>query len=261
MVEWNAGDYFKQSSLQEAMAAEVLSRLVLRGDEHVLDIGCGDGKITAQIADRVPQGSVLGVDPSQNMISFARDHFTGAKPNLRFEIADALSLGFDGEFDLIVSFNALHWVVDQGAALRSIAAALAPGGRAELRFVGKGARKSLEGVIDDERHSSPFDRYFQGFATPFVHFTCEQYQELAEANGLKVTRICLFEGAWDFKSRAAFVAFCRATFVAWTRQLPENLHDPFITQVLDRYIQMAADTPQEADTFKYYQLEVTLTLP
>ena len=69
MAEWNAGDYNQHSSLQVAMAQERLDSLVLKGTERILDVGCGDGKRTVQIAARVPGGSVLGVDPSEPMIA------------------------------------------------------------------------------------------------------------------------------------------------------------------------------------------------
>ena len=88
MTEWLAGDYYRQSSLQQAMAEEQLRTLTLQGSERILDVGCGDGKISAAIAERVPAGSVLGVDPSHDMIAFASSHFAAAgHANLRFEVA------------------------------------------------------------------------------------------------------------------------------------------------------------------------------
>ncbi len=121
MTEWNAAEYYRRSSLQEAMAQEVLALLDLKGSERILDVGCGDGKITAEIASRSPKGSVVGVDPSRDMIGFAQSHFgAGTRPNLRFEVADARWLPFKNEFDLVVSFNALHWIPEQDAALTSI---------------------------------------------------------------------------------------------------------------------------------------------
>jgi trans-aconitate 2-methyltransferase len=75
MTEWHASDYYRQSGLQQAMAEEQLDRLTLGGAERILDVGCGDGKITAEIAARVPRGSVLGVDPSRDMIAFASNRF------------------------------------------------------------------------------------------------------------------------------------------------------------------------------------------
>jgi trans-aconitate 2-methyltransferase len=97
------------------MAQEVLSQLNLKGTERVLDVGCGNGKVTAEIASHLPQGAVLGVDSSADMIAFALSHFGPAlRPNLRFQTADARRLPFREEFDLVVSFNALHWIREQG---------------------------------------------------------------------------------------------------------------------------------------------------
>src|SRR5437867_10901039 len=75
MTEWDAAEYSRRSSLQEAMAQEVLALLDLKGSERILDVGCGDGKITAQIAARASNGSVVGVDPSRDMSSFAQGDF------------------------------------------------------------------------------------------------------------------------------------------------------------------------------------------
>src|SRR5262245_13013013 len=124
MSEWNASDYHRHSSLQEAMAAEQLARLTLRGDERVLDVGCGDGKVTATIVERGARGSVLGVDPRGDRIAFAMDRFGATtNPNLAFTVGDARSLKYRDEFDLVISFNALHWVHEAEAALACIRAA------------------------------------------------------------------------------------------------------------------------------------------
>jgi len=149
MTEWDAAEYSRRSSLQEAMAQEVLALLDLNGSERILDVGCGDGKITAEIASRAAKGSVMGVDPSRDMISFAQGHFGPTTlPNLRFAVADARHLPFKDEFDLVASFNALHWIPDQQAALSSIRSTLISDGKAQLRLVSKGSRKSLENVCD-----------------------------------------------------------------------------------------------------------------
>jgi trans-aconitate 2-methyltransferase len=236
------------------MAEEQLARLTLAGDERVLDVGCGDGKITAEIAARVPRGSVLGVDPSHDMIAFASSRF--GESNLRFEVADARRLPYRDEFDLVVSFNALHWVPEQDAALASIRATLKPGGRALLRMVPNGRRESLEDVIEEVRQRPRWAGRFTGFRRPYVHFTPDEYRALAERAGLRVARLHVDDKAWDFRTREAFVAFCRATFVEWTRCLPEAEWDAFIADVLDRYETVAAGSPQDANTFKFYQMEV-----
>jgi trans-aconitate 2-methyltransferase len=263
MTEWHASDYARQSTLQHAMAQEQLALLALEGTERVLDVGCGDGKITAEIAARLPRGSALGVDPSQDMIEFASSHFSPrlappAHANLRFAVADVRRLPYRHEFDLVVSFNALHWVPEQEAALASLHAVLKPGGRALLRFVPQGQRKSLEDVIEEVRQRPRWAKCFEGFVKPYVHPTPEDYRLLALRCGFQVQRLDVKDKAWDFKTRDAFVAFGLATFVEWTRCIPQSEWPTFICEVLDLYETFAADGPQDANTFKFYQLELLL---
>lgn len=259
MTEWDAADYARISGLQETMAKEVLALLDLKGTEHILDIGCGNGKVTAEIANRVPDGSVVGVDSSQEMVAFASSNYSpAAHPNLRFEVADARQLPYRHEFDLVVSFNALHWVTEQEKALRSIRLAMKPDGHAQLRLVPKGERKSLEDVLEDTRSSPGWTRYFQEFHDPYLHLTPEEYGEVAERMGLQVVQVHTAAKEWDFKSRSAFFAFGSVTFVEWTRFLPEDQVPDFIEDVLDHYRSVAADRPGEENTFKFYQMDIAL---
>ncbi|GIH03859.1 hypothetical protein Rhe02_19260 [Rhizocola hellebori] len=127
MADWDGAGYAHISELQRAMATASLESVTVAGTERVLDVGCGDGYVTRLIASRLPNGSVLGVDPSPRMIEVARtsdDRLT----NVAFQVGDVSTMGFGPEFDLVVSFNALHWVTDQEAAYRNIAAALKPTG-------------------------------------------------------------------------------------------------------------------------------------
>ncbi len=259
MTEWDAAGYAKRSELQGAMADEVLALLALQGSERVLDIGCGDGRITAEIAARLPRGSVLGVDRSHDMVSFASSHFgPDVRPNVRFQVADAGNLPFREEFDLVVSFNALHWLPDQDKPLRSIRLAMKSDGLAQLRLVPAGARKSLEDVLEQTRLSSRWMRYFREFHDPYLHLTPEHYGVVAERNGLHVRGIHTAAKAWDFKTRSAFFDFASVTFIEWTRLLPDSEKPAFVTDVLDRYRPVAADKPGEENTFRFYQMDVTL---
>jgi trans-aconitate 2-methyltransferase len=259
MTEWDAAEYSRRSSLQEVMAQEVLALLDLKGSERILDVGCGDGKITAEIAARVPRGSVVGVDPSRDMISFAQSHYGRVtNGNLRFQIGDARSLSFQAEFDLVVSFNALHWIPEQNAALSSIRSALLPGGKAQLRLVPAGTRESLEDVVEETRQTSRWNTYFQDFHDPYLHLTPEQYAAAAERNGFRVLHQSMKDQTWDFGSRAAFAAFSAVGCVAWTDRLPATERADFINDVLDRYRAIAADGSEEGHTFKFYQMDISL---
>ena len=260
MTEWNAPGYARIAALQEAMADEVLGLLTLKGTERVLDLGCGNGKVTAEIAARVPRGEVVGVDSSADMIAFASAHFPAtSRPNLRFETCDIRHLSLREEFDLVVSFNALHWIPDQQNALVAIRSAMTPEALAQLRLVPAGKRKSLENVIEETRLSARWIRYFQNFHDPYLHLTPDEYAALAEHNGLRVRRLHTSDKAWDFKSRAAFEAFGSVTFVEWTKFLPESERIAFVNDVLDHYQKVAAEHSGEENTFKFYQMDIALS--
>jgi trans-aconitate methyltransferase len=259
VTEWDAQAYQRVSALQRWLGEKSLARLPLHGDERVLDVGCGNGAITRALAGRLPGGSVLGVDASHDMIAFAQRTLPASDQNtVAFRIADAAELPFEREFDLVVSFNCLHWVHDQAAALRGIARALKPSGAAHLRFVSQGERRSLEDVIEETRRSEPWAASFGGFRTPFVHPTPEAYRNLVADSGLRGEGLDVQQEAWDFESRAAFSDFARATFVEWTRLLPPDRCDAFIADVLDRYARLGS--PAQANVFTFYQLVAELRL-
>jgi trans-aconitate 2-methyltransferase len=143
-------------------------------------------------------------------------------------------------------------------ALESIGAALKPSARAILRFVSKGRRKSLEDVIEDVRRRPRWAEQFAGFRKPYIHFTPEDYRALAEGCGFRVLELRVKDKAWDFKSREGFLAFARATFVEWTRCLPESEWEAFIVEVLEEYRAAVSENDEDANTFKFYQMEVVL---
>ena len=136
---WDPADYAKHSQGQERWAKELLSLLALEPQESVLDIGCGDGRITAEIAGMVPAGYVIGVDLSREMVEHASEHYPADKfPNLKFQQADAAALPFVSEFDVVYSSAALHWTRDHQSVLRGIARSLKAPGRCVLQMGGKG---------------------------------------------------------------------------------------------------------------------------
>jgi trans-aconitate 2-methyltransferase len=251
MTDWNASEYTRTAMLQESMAAEVLALLDLKGTEGVLDLGCGNGKVTAEIAARVSHGEVVGVDAAADMIAFATRNFL--RPNLQFEVRDIRQIEFREEFDLIVSFNALHWIPQQGEALRAIRNAMKPAATAQLRLVPDGERKSLEMVLEDTRKSARWAGYFEDFRDPYLHIQPDDYAALADRCGLEVNSLNVTDRSWDFQSRAGFEAFGAVTFVEWSKRVPEDQKLEFVREVLDRYAQIGGDD----HTFRFYQMDVT----
>ena len=131
---WNANDYAKHSSAQLKWAMELIEKMPLTGTESLLDLGCGDGKITALLAKKLAHGRVLGIDASETMISNAESTFLQAEhPNLSFKKMAASFLTFQEEFDLVFSNSALHWIKDHGPLLKGIRRALKPNGTTSVR--------------------------------------------------------------------------------------------------------------------------------
>jgi len=262
MTEWDAAQYDRIAGLQEAMAREVLDRLTLAGAERILDVGSGDGKITAAVAARVPGGTVVGVDASREMVTFASQHFAPATVgNLCFRVADASRLTFRDEFDLVISFNALHWVHDQVGVLRGIRTALKPGGRARLRLVPAGPRRSLEDVIEDTTRRPRWASTFRDARPPYLHPDPDSYAALAAGAGFVIESVERSDHSWNFGSSEAFRTFANVTFVEWTRRLADSERPAFIHEVLDAYRAVACSRPGEESCFKFYQMDVSLHRP
>ncbi len=125
---WNGEYYKKNSDAQFMLGTYILNQLALKGTESVLDIGCGDGRITAECAKKVPQGSVFGIDTSASMIAEAKRSFATVA-NLSFQQADATYFVCNKTFDIVVSFSTFHWINDKLSALQSIFKAFNPGGQ------------------------------------------------------------------------------------------------------------------------------------
>ena len=146
--EWDAADYRDSSSQQKKWGRELLSKLRLSGEERVLDIGCGDGKLTAEIAELVPSGHVVGTDSSPEMIAFAREAFPrDSHPNISWEVMDARELTFEEEFDVIFSNAVLHWVSDHSPVLHGVRKSLKPGGKILFQMGGSGNAARVAQVL------------------------------------------------------------------------------------------------------------------
>ncbi len=126
-IDWDAEYYKNNSQRQFEKAMKALEGYHFNGNERVLDVGCGDGKITAEIAQRLPFGNILGVDISPNMISESKKTF-GDCANISFECADIVTYATEKKFDLVVSFSSFHWIKAQAMALSKIFSLLKPGG-------------------------------------------------------------------------------------------------------------------------------------
>jgi trans-aconitate 2-methyltransferase len=143
---WDASTYDATSAPQQEWATEVLARLEgLAPDATVLDVGCGTGRVTEVLAELVPEGRVLAIDASADMVALARERLGGRAQVWR---EDVLHLQLEAPVDAIVSTAALHWVTDHDRLWRTLAKALRPGGRIEVQCGGEGNIKRVRETIE-----------------------------------------------------------------------------------------------------------------
>ncbi len=245
MTGWDGEDYRRVNTLQQWLATRALDDVDLDGVRSLLDVGCGDGRVTEQLAARVPDSHCVGLDPSPGMVAVAP-----SRPGLAFEVGDVVAMTFVDEFDLVVSFNALHWMARQPAALRAIATALHRPGRALLVFVCAGPRPSLEDVAMTVARSPRWATSFDGFVAPYVHPEPAVWRSDVESAGMRVDAVRVDDLAWDFGSREAFTAWCTVGFGGWTSRLRDAEVPEFMAQVVDAY---AAATGSH-QTLRFMQL-------
>src|SRR6266567_5322815 len=162
--EWNSAVYHRLSGPQVSWGKKVLARLSLRGDEVVLDAGCGTGRLTADLLEVLPSGRVVGVDLSQNMLHSARQHLA-AQFDARVSLVacDLLYLPFEHAFDVIVSTAAFHWVLDHDRLFANLHAALVPGGLLEAQCGGGPNLDALRKRANALAAIPKFVLYFVGF--------------------------------------------------------------------------------------------------
>lgn len=172
--EWNSAVYHRLSGPQVGWGKKVLSRLHLRGDEVVLDAGCGTGRLTADLLEALPRGRVVGVDLSRNMLDSARQHLSpqfGARVSL--VVCDLLHLPFEHVFDGIVSTAAFHWVLDHDALFTNLRRVLLPRGWLEAQCGGGPNLVSLRNRANTLAAAPRFARFFSGFREPWLYQDAE----------------------------------------------------------------------------------------
>jgi len=174
--EFDGEKYKLASSQQNAWGMKLISELEFKGGERILDLGCGDGVLTAEMAKLVPDGFVLGIDASESMIETARKYHAGA--NLRFELLDINDIDFESEFDLVVSNATLHWVKDHRKLLRNVFRALKSRRTARFQFAGDGNCTNLIRILREVMSAKEYETYFLEFEWPWYMPAVDEYRAL-----------------------------------------------------------------------------------
>jgi trans-aconitate methyltransferase/RimJ/RimL family protein N-acetyltransferase len=227
-VQWDASDYARNSQGQFGWAMSNLDKLKLQPGERVLDVGCGDGKITADVARRVPEGSVTGIDRSETMIGLA--YRSVHRSNVEFRVLDAQALDYTDEFDAVFSNSAIHWMPDQFAVVQGIARALKPAGRIFLSMGGRGTAALPRRVLEDLKRESRWAQALAGAMSPHHFKGPEDYVRWTAQAGLRADRIDLVEKPMRLANAGALEGWLRTTWMTYTERIPEIDRAEFVQE-------------------------------
>ena len=228
-VDWEAGTYDRVSDPQVEWAGEVLDRIGLAGSETVLDAGCGSGRVTELLLERLPEGRVTGIDASPSMIEAARNRL-GADPRVELRVEDMSSVVMDEPVDLVFSNAAFHWVLDHARLFRALYGSLRPGGRLEAQCGGQGNVAAWQDAIEASHGDERFAPYLRSMP-PSNYFASvgDTETRLAEA-GFQVNRVWLEEKQVHPEEPREFV---RSVGLAKElARLPAELHDEYVDAIL-----------------------------
>jgi trans-aconitate 2-methyltransferase len=226
--DWDAATYERLSAPMTAMGTEVLDRLVLRGDETVLDAGCGTGNVTRVLFERLPRGRVIAVDAAPSMVEQARE-LLPAEVDVRR--ADLLELTLAEPVDAVLSTATFHWIADHERLFARLHAALKPGGRLVAQCGGHGNVAEIK-LAGFEAASEPrFAAYFEGWATDWMFATARDTEQRLHAAGFGDVWCWLTHVNVDPGDPVGYLsAICLGSFLA---RLPEDLREPLVVAALE----------------------------
>lgn len=257
--EWNSAEYHRLSGPQVAWGKKVLARISLRGDESLLDAGCGTGRLTSDLLRALPRGRVVALDISQNMLRSARDHLRPQFGDSALMVAaDMLALPFDSVFDGVVSTAAFHWVLDHDRLFHALFRALRSGGWLEAQYGGQRNLARLHQRMSALAASPEFRPWLGGFPEPWLFQDAEAAAATLRRAGFVDVRTNLEAAPTLFEDRESFIDFVR-TVIA--RIHLERLHD---TALGDQYVARLADqAAQDAPPFllDYWRLNLSARKP
>lgn len=232
------GEKYKSASThQKEWGAKLIAELDLSGTEHVLDLGSGDGALTAQIAALVPQGQAVGIDSSQSMIEVAKRH---VQPRLRFELRDINELAYEAVFDVVFSNATLHWVKDHHRLLGRLFAALKPGGILRFNFAADGNCSTFNRIVQGLMASDRYVGHFQGFEWPWYMPKLEDYQALVSQFAFRELRVWGENADRLFPDAEAMILWInQPSLVPFLPRVPEPEREGFRKEVVEQMVKAA----------------------
>jgi trans-aconitate 2-methyltransferase len=232
--QWDGQSYDRISGPMEALGREVLARLALRGEETVIDAGCGSGRITQALLERLPRGRVIAVDASPSMLEAAAARLEGAlgAGDGRLELlrADLLELELVGPVDAVFSTATFHWIADHERLFARLRALLRPGGRLVAQCGGEGNIDGLRGRARAVMQRNPYAEHFSDFRAPWNYAAPEPTGERLLRAGFAEAECWLRPAPLAPEHPREFLA--TVVLGPHVQHLPAGLREPFMDEVL-----------------------------
>lgn len=249
---WEGKEYHAHSLSQQNAAFEVLKEVSLQGNEAVLDVGCGDGKITRKLSEMVPDGYVVGLDLSPSQIGFARQF---QQDNLSFVVGNITELPYDGQFDVVTAFTAMQWVPDQVKGFQEIRYALKENGKLIITVptgITWQLSEAVRDVIEKEEWSQLPFKDKQHF------FLREIYAAHLRQAGFSIDSFKILPSYNLFANRDAFTHFVKQ-WLPFVQDVPPELRDEFMRQVTDKYLELLPPQSSGEVFFEKYVYNIVAT--
>jgi trans-aconitate 2-methyltransferase len=228
--KWDAGAYDRVSAPQLEWAKKVLERLPLRGDETVLDAGCGSGRVTQVLLERLPRGRVVAVDSSESMVEHAREALDPERTTV-FR-ADLTELELDEPVDAAFSNAVFHWIPDHDALFARLNEALRPGGPLVAQCGGKGNVARFHAAAREVAAEEPYAAHLAGWTGPWNFAGAEKTAERLERAGFTDIGTWLEPYPVTPPDPPAFLrTVCLGPHL---ERLPGELKDDFVAAVCER---------------------------
>ena len=225
--DWDARTYHRVSAPHQEWAEELLERLALRGDETVLDAGCGSGRVTLKLLQRLPRGHVIAVDGAPSMVAEARKLLGERATVIQSDLVD---FTLDEPVDAIFSSAVFHWIADHDALFARLFAALEPGGRLVAQCGGEGNIAQFRGHADAVAEREPYAGHLAGWRGPWNYASAEETADRLERAGF--TDVSTWLQPWDASPPEAETFVRTVCLHPHMERLPTQLHDAYVADVL-----------------------------
>lgn len=211
----------------QTLGLAVLDRIALTGDETVLDAGCGSGRITETLIQRLPRGRVIAIDMSESMVAAARERLG---PGADIRQADLLELELDEPVDAILSTATFHWIADHDELFRRLHGALRPGGRLSAQCGGEGNITTLRGRAAAVVEREPYAEHFRDWRAPWNYANAADTEARLRAAGFDAAECWLAPAPTEPEHPREFLA--TIVLGPHVQHLPEPLREPFMDEVM-----------------------------